>query len=323
MKFRFKFSLLFVEALLLASLVLTLVLYKFFGLPLRTPYELYFGKLGQNLALYSLGLLLAAFYIRFSRISLGEDLRDSIKLFAEGYLKASLIFFDLRLVHAISLLFFIFIQLKHLTPLVSNNLYDQWFIDSEKSFFAGGLIGVHLQNLLGPGAADFLSSSYTAFYPYMAFLLLSFILKRDPILSEKFILAFCLTWLAGIVLIYAVPTWGPCFYDPSTFANLPYTHVSELQQSLWAHKIHLDKNPLSATGVFLISGFPSLHLAIPVLGSLYSYRRMRAVFYLSALMSLLTLASTLYFAWHYFLDDLGAIALAGLVFLICRPSKKL
>ena len=156
----------------------------------------------------------------------------------------------------------------------------------------------------------------------MAFVILYSILQRDERLSQRFAAAFAVVWFLGILMVYAVPSWGPCFAAPEVIASLPATDVSGMQADLWKHKLFLEKTPNSAGGVFLISGFPSLHLAVPILCGLLFWSRHRLLGFLSAVFAVLTFVSTIYFGWHYLLDDLGSLVLALAAVWTTIPLKR-
>ena len=300
-----------VEKLILLWAAGTALLYKTLSVPMRSPAGLYSERIFQSIALYFVGLVVSLLLMRLAAIrSSNESWRETLLRFRRDYLSFKLLSRDLRLMNAISLTFVLFIELKNAVPLVTGEIWDDWFIRAEKAVFGGNLAVFWVQRIFAPSSADALSASYLLFYPFMAVVLLVAVLQRDEKFAQRFILAFGLVWLLGILAVYLVPTWGPCFAVPETIAGLPQTAVSEMQLDLWKHKVFLDQHPQSAAGVFLISGFPSLHLAVPALSALMFYRRFRWLAAASLVFTLVTVVSTLYFAWHYVLDDLGAIFLA-------------
>jgi membrane-associated phospholipid phosphatase len=66
----------------------------------------------------------------------------------------------------------------------------------------------------------------------------------------------------------------------------------------------------------MISGFPSLHIAVVLTGSVYLSHIHWAVAFLSWIFVLLTINSTLYLGWHYLLDDVGAVALVYISYVL-------
>ena len=68
----------------------------------------------------------------------------------------------------------------------------------------------------------------------------------------------------------------------------------------------------------MISGFPSLHVAVAIMGSIYLRHIHPLLSWLSWIFTLLIFNSTIYLGWHYLLDDLGSVLLVAL----CIPLAK-
>jgi hypothetical protein len=299
------------EKIVLAFGLITFGLYQTVGIPLRRPWELYRERIVQGLLLYGLGLLLAVLFNRLGDLSIAEKqhppvpLRHSIAAFAQRHLNLRRLFQDLRLLHAIALMFVIFIQLKHLVPFLRSALWDSFFWNADEHLCRKSC-GLLLQSVLPLSAADTLSRCYILFYPYLALVVICILLQKDSQRSAEQALIFILTWFLGILCVYILPTWGPCFFKPELYAHLPHTAVTDLQTDLWRNKIFVENHPSALEGVFLISGFPSLHLAMPFLGMLLAERVRSTLFLLSSCFFGLTALSTLYFGWHYLADDIAA-----------------
>lgn len=308
------------EAVVLAAAVAGVILYRYFDLPLRYPLQLYVQKLGGGLCWYSTGLVLCFLLYRLSGIRTAVRQGSRVPWnatwsgFCRHYLLASVLLRDLRLVHVLSLFFVVFLNLKHLIPLINPGLYDQQFASGDHFFCGGRLCSELLIQIFGVRAAQVFSSGYVFFYPYLGFLLMTMVLQRNEKLAQEFCLSFVLVWFLGLLLVYLIPTWGPCFSSGEIFRILPETKVTELQEELWVMKQYVEQFPGSEKGIFLISGFPSLHLAAAVLGSLYLMRIHWLLGGLSWIFSFLTLITTIYFGWHFVLDDVGGLALALLVY---------
>ena len=307
---------------------LTAAAYFLLGLRLRSPGLLYYQRVSQGAAFYALGLLIALLLLRLTDISAARRrgqtaaAAETIRKFYGLYLAPARLTHDLRLVHAVAAMFVVFIELKNIVPRLNPRLYDDWFYRTETLAFGGKLLGARLLEFSGAAPLELLSQSYSSFYPYTAILVFFFILQRNSATAQIFCTSFVFTWMFGLLLVIALPTWGPCFYKPELFSTLPPGEMSRVQQELWSNKQFLDSNPLSPQGVFLISGFPSLHVAVLFLGTLMLSRINRILFYVSALFSLLTVLSTMYFGWHYLADDLAAVPLVYLS-LLCAKAKQI
>ena len=304
------------ELIVFTFTVLALALYAVVGTPLRYPAALYFQRVYHSFVFYTIGLLITVFALRISdirRIKHAPEAKVPLLYtwtrYRRSYLNLGQIIHDLRLLHAVALMFVVYINLKHLIPFIAYRYFDHELLAIETKLF-GASATEHLITLFGANSALLLSKMYKLFYNYTAFLIIVMVLQRPSESAQRFVATFTLVWLLGILMVYALPTLGPCFTVPDLIANLPLTEVSDMQEKLWAHKAAMGLNPHSTIPVYLISGFPSLHLAVPIVGSIFlgdNFPKLAAVSWMFAFITLIT---TLYFGWHYVLDDIGSVVLA-------------
>lgn len=311
------------EYLLAVTFFVVLSLYRFLDIPLRQPWELYFTRVLGAFGWYFLALFLTPFFLRLKDLgaSRSRSRQETWREFRNDYFTLPRLLRDLRLVHALGLVFVLFIELKHLIPFLAWRYFDDLLFDFELSLFGEGLLTKPLQTLFGVTNAPWWSCVYTLFFPYMGILLGVFVLQRDGLLASRFTLGFAWVWFLGILLVYLVPTLGPCFLKPELYRELPATPTSELIDQLWKGKLFVEANPRNSAGIYLISGFPSLHMAVVSYGTLMFGRVGRFAFWISFLFLILTTLSTLYFAWHYLIDDLGGVLLGYLVWFSLFSSS--
>lgn len=286
------------------------------GIPLRSPAWLYVSKVAGGVCWYLVGLLLALLCSRLvhlrdarRRAQSPEAVREYFAAHIRRYFSERRWTRHLRLVHLYAALFFIFIQLKHFVPHLRHVLFDAELVAWERAVFTV-TASERLIALLGTSAAPLLSAVYVSFYGYLGIAFSVMVICVPNQAAREFALATVLLWLGGILAVYLVPTWGPCFFLPESIATLPDTAVRALQEELWRQKLYTESHPGLPSGVFLISGFPSLHLAMPVLTSLYLDDLHPRCALLSWVFVAMTAIATIYFGWHYLADDLGAIVLA-------------
>lgn len=313
------------EQLVLFFLLLTVLAYSLLGLELRNPRFLYLQRIQSGALLYLCGLGLCIFLTRLLAISEGrrvgklEGHGASWQRFRKYFLNRSLLLRDLRLLNAIALMFTVFVNMKHLTPYLNAHLYDTAFAEIDRLIFAGKIGVQWTQELFGPDAVWWMSDAYTCFYSYTGTLIVFFILLRGySSLGQEFLAAFSLIWFLGILMVYLLPSWGPCFFYPDTVLGLPQSAVSKMQGELWYFKLRLDEEPFTRLSLFLISGLPSKHVAVVLLGCIYLARVRVWLAVVSWIFLGLTVLSTIYFGWHYLIDDLAAIAL---VYLAIRGAR--
>ena len=315
------------ELIVLLFVLLSAALY--FGLNVvpRDPWGLYKQRLFHSLVFYLVGISLCPFALRLRAIAghrrgAGRiPWTDTLKDFQVRFLSRKMLVRDLRLIHAISVMFVVYINLKHLIPSISPAMWDPELYRWENSHF-GNLIGVYMQQSMSIQAAPILSLGYVAFYSFVAVLIFTMVLSRRDVLACDFAAAFVLLWFLGILFVYLVPTLGPCFAYPELYSHLPFTEVTELQQRLLEHRQHLIDHA-NSKAVYLISGFPSLHLAVPILATFYLRQLHWILALVSGLFAVLTAITTLYFGWHYLLDDIGSIVLVFATFISLSFIRRL
>jgi hypothetical protein len=226
-------------------------------------------------------------------------------------------------------------NLKSFLPLTTDSVHDTALLDLDKAMFFGHQPATLLQDLLGRGiSASVLSAVYLAFLSFVPLSIgFALIWWSRVAAGVWYITALGMNWLLGVLSYYLVPSMGPIYARPSLFHDLPTTGVSELQQRLLAERAEVVANPHATDAVQSIAGFASLHIAVVFTAALISQLvgaprllRIGLWCYLT-----LTLLSTVYFGWHYVIDDvagfgIGAIATIGagaVVGFRVRPSDAL
>ncbi len=234
------------------------------------------------------------------------------------------IFQDLRFINAILIMFVEFALLKNLIPLINPRVYDDWFIAVDRIVCGGVSCSELLHSVLGTSqpVLEYISGHYFGYYTYMSLVIFLFIVCASRALAHQFLCAFVTLFLVGTFVIYLAPTWGPVYHHPQPFEFMRGSAMFGLQQNLWEMKAVLEQDRSHAGAVFMISGFPSLHVAVVTLGSIYLAQIHRWLALISWGFCLLTVNSTLYLGWHYLLDDIGALALVWVALQVGRWSSR-
>jgi hypothetical protein len=332
---RFLTILMPVEWLLIVFGLLTWGLYDYFGLDMPGqpgkgsrggPLLFYLKQFLTCLDLYAvvLGVFVATRAVHFARASQGRFWAAPWKAFWIQISNRFLInhlFQDIRFFHAILLMFVEFALLKNLIPYINGALFDDFFIAADKLLCGGIICSERVTGLLGTELVPTVGQHYTWYYPYMSLTAFTFIAAAPRRIAQEYLCAFVALFLVGILWIYAVPTLGPVYALPDVFAYMRDTEIGQLQQELWSMREFLRLNPGSKEAIFMISGFPSLHVAVVMLGSIY----LRHIHWSLAAVSWIFLAlithSTIYLGWHYLLDDIGSAALVlACIWLVKRCS---
>jgi hypothetical protein len=212
-------------------------------------------------------------------------------------------------------------NLKSVVPLLRPELFDRQLLDLDRSLFAGNDPAAILHALLGTGwATQFFSGAYMLFFAFIPGTL-AFALVFTPNLQAGLFYATAqsLNWLLGAASYFLLPSLGPVYAEPSLFANLPASGVTQLQTFLIEQRAEFLHDP-SAVAAQSIGAFASLHVSIFFTGALAAHllgfgRTVRIVAW--CLLGLTTTA-TIYLGWHYVLDDLGGVVLGAMAFAIAR-----
>jgi len=312
------------ELLILAGVIVCYGAYDLLGVRHHNLLALFWERSGSLFSYYLIALPLAFLGTRLTHLRAKKgfavpSLKETYDFFSANYLRPKALCSDLRALLSCVLLFIVFIELKHLTPFIRQSLFDSFLIRQEERMFGGKLLSEIVLELIGPSHAPLLSEGYFLFYPYTAILIYLFVLQRDARLREEFLTGFILCWLLGVLLIFVLPTLGPV-YISDTFFRLPSSGVQEMQLKL----LRMRESVLDGRGgVHLISGFPSLHVAVTAYGTGMLFRLSKTIGALSLLVLLITLVTTLYFGWHYFLDDVGGLVLGfGAALAVTRYFRR-
>ncbi len=206
-------------------------------------------------------------------------------------------------------------NLKSFLPLITPQDLDGDLLRLERDALGGTHPYEILHTLLGTGfVAHILSWVYLFFLAFVPISLgASLIASMNPLPGLWWVLTLGVNWTLGTLSYYLVPTMGPWFLAPQLFGDLPETGVSRLQNTLWAERMEVLGNPDVTNAVQSIAGFASLHASITFSAALIAHllglnRALRIGLWA---MFGITLLATVYFGWHYVLDDVAGIAIGG------------
>jgi hypothetical protein len=214
-------------------------------------------------------------------------------------------------------------NLKSFLPFVTDGLQDTSLLDLDKAIFFGHQPSTLLHDLLGTDiSATLLSAVYLAFLTFVPLSLAVALIWSSRVgAGVWYVTALTLNWTLGALSYYLLPSLGPVYARPHLFNDLPNTGVSELQQTLLEHRDEVIANPNATDAVQSIAGFASLHVAVVFTAALIAQRvggpralRIALWCYLG-----LTILSTVYFGWHYVIDDVAGIAI-GLVATVAAAA---
>ena len=205
-------------------------------------------------------------------------------------------------------------NLKAIVPLLRpDDIFDRQLADLDRSMFLGHDPAELLHSALGVGVpTHILSTFYAAFIVFLPLsLAVALVFSRDIRAGLFYATALSVNWVLGAASYFLLPSLGPIYYEPKAFSHLPHSEVTRLQDMLLDQRVEFLIHPTTATPQS-IAAFASLHISMSLTAVLAAHllglgKRLKIGLWIW--LGMTTLA-TVYFGWHYFLDDLGGIVIA-------------
>jgi hypothetical protein len=300
-------------AIAVASLAITLAWGAHYGMGLRDPD----GIIGRRLL-----ILLAVIGVFWALDVVPRAVRDArrtgrpaggrIRDVARERWPLGRVVFVLGSIVAFYVTYLCYRNVKSYLPLARPELVDAQLLELERSVFGRDPASL-LHDLLGTGiSAQVLSVVYLlflTFVPLSVGVTLVWSNRRHAALWWVSVLS--ISWVLGALSYFVWPSMGPAYAAPEVFTALPETHVSALQQTLLEDRQAFLANPVGSGMLQSIAAFGSLHIAIVFAGALMCHllrapRPMRIGMWIYFA---LTVPATIYFGWHYVVDDIAGLAI--------------
>ena len=212
-------------------------------------------------------------------------------------------------------------NLKADVPLVRTDLVDRQLADADRWLFAGHDPARLLHDLFGTGvAAHVFSTFYVAFIVFLPLsLAVSLVFARELSTTLFLATALSINWILGAASYFLLPSLGPAFFDPHTFAALPHSEAAHLQDVLLDQRRTWLAHPGTGTPQS-IAAFASLHVAMSFTALLAAllfdaHRRLKVALWVWLGVTLL---GTIYLGWHYVVDDLAGFVIGALGLVLAR-----
>jgi membrane-associated phospholipid phosphatase len=200
-----------------------------------------------------------------------------------------------------------------------NTLRDDDLLHLDRTIFLGHSPAELLHGLFGEDfAATLLHAVYTSFsYLVLLSVVASLVLIPQTRRAYVFLAAATWTWILGAVSYYLVPSLGPFASAPSQFVGLSGTGIAESQAKLLVDRAEFLADPSAAGSFVSIGAFASLHVGFTFMVFLMAryYRLQRTSIALGIYLAAVILA-TVYFGYHYVVDDVAGLLLGGLAVLL-------
>lgn len=286
------------------------------NLPIRDPDARYVGSPAALIALVAGIFLVLDLIPRALRGARGSDqgiLGASVTVLRERWLNRRGLIVIACLI-SFYVTYLSYRNLKSYVPFVNGSNHDLALFDLERGLFLGNDPATLLHWILGTGPiAHFLSFVYIAFLTFVP-LSLGFALIWANRLAPGvwYVTSLSITWLLGALSYYLIPALGPVFVRPAIFSSLPDTGVLSLQAKLAEHRAEVLADPFATNAVQSVAAFASLHIAVVLVAALIAQlvgapRALRI-----GLWTFLgfTAIATIYFGWHYVVDDIAGAGIA-------------
>ena len=306
-----------------ASLALAFIVTAIAGVPLRDPDGVASTRLLIALSLVA-ALVFVDIAVRASRRSEGRlpEREALIAVTRERWNRHRIVPLCAAL-FAFFVTYFAYRNLKSVVPLIRPEaLFDTQLTELDTAVFGGEQPAALLHQLLGTGiAAHVLSTSYLVLFFFIpATLAVSLVFSSKLEAGLFYATALALNWVIGAGSYYVLPSLGPFWADPTVFSALPTTAVSDLQNLLLDERAAFLAGPAAAGAAQSIGAFASLHVSIFVTGALAAHLLglRRSVKTTLWVLTGMTVLSTIYFGWHYILDDIGGAVIAVMALALAR-----
>ena len=310
-------------AIALVTLVTTLVAGDHFALGLRDPDGVIGGRLVLVLAavgiFWALDIIPRA--VRGARAD-GVPVGPRIVEVARARWSRRRVALVLGSIAAFYVTYLCYRNVKSYVPLARPELQDAALLEFEREIFGRDPAAL-LHALLGTGlTAHVLSVVYLLFLTFVPLsVALALVWSTDMAKGLWWLGTISLNWVFGAASYFLIPSMGPAFVAPELFAALPDTGVTALQQVLLEHRESFLQSPVASGGLQSIAAFASLHVSIVLSGAITAHlldapKPMRIALWVYFA---LTTIATVYFGWHYVVDDIAGVAMAILAVYIAAP----
>jgi membrane-associated phospholipid phosphatase len=205
-------------------------------------------------------------------------------------------------------------NLKGFLPAIRYHVkYDRVLLSLDRAFAFGHDPATVLHHVLGIGiAAHLLAYVYVFFVLFVPLSLgAALVWSKNVATGFWYVTALCINWVLGVASYYWVPSLGPFISNAKAFVDLPNTAVTSLQSALLEGRQSYIEDPHATDSVQSVAAFASLHVSVVFTASLICFFviRSRAVRITMWVYFVVTVISTIYFGWHYILDDIAGLTI--------------
>ena len=213
-------------------------------------------------------------------------------------------------------------NLKSIVPLLRpGDSFDRQLAALDRDLFAGSDPAVLMHALTGSWLpTQILSTAYVAFIVFLPLTIgVALVFARSLRAGLFYTTAQSINWVLGAGSYFLLPSLGPIYTFPATFAGLPASEVTRLQGVLLDQRLDFLRDPGGSTPQS-IAAFASLHISMSFTALLAAYLlglgpRLKAALWA---WFAVTATATVHFGWHYVLDDIAGVAMGAAALGLAR-----
>lgn len=283
------------------------------GIPLRDPHGAYLvGRIELTIAI-SAGLVVADGVLRSGR---PLDVRRVLATIRDRWSRGRIIVAALALL-AYHVTYFAYHNLKSWDAF--NVPRDAMLLRWDRWLFFGHSPSVLVHDLLGEHVAAWVLFVWYETFPTLV--VIAF--PAAVVLSTRMrdacvgIASLVWVWILGTASYYAIPSLGPFDSAPREFAGLPHMPIQDTQARYMAARADLLAHPSAHDAFAQVSAFASLHVGVAavILGIAWWHRLRRTTIAMTIFVAG-TMVATVYLGWHFAVDDIAGLAIAGLAWVL-------
>jgi hypothetical protein len=202
-----------------------------------------------------------------------------------------------------------------------NHVRDAMLLSWDRRLFLGHSPAVVLHDLLGQHVAAYiLMVVYESFSTLVTVSVVAAVVFVDKIRDGYLFIASAIwVWILGVASYYLIPSIGPFDSAPRDFAGLPHTMIQDTQATYMTQRAHLLSAPHTHDAFAQVSAFASLHVAVTCFLLLMArHYRLRMASRVMTVYLVATMLATVYLGWHFAVDDLAGLVIAGVAVLLGR-----
>jgi hypothetical protein len=163
----------------------------------------------------------------------------------------------------------------------------------------------------------FLESIYFGMFPQIGVAILFVSISEGRRRGLQFVGTILMAYYFALGIFYLWPSQGPYFLCPGHFSQFPAAlQVYSIQKTAIARALSFwNRAPMQRISIDYLIAFPCMHIAQPLI-VMWFLRRWRRIVIVLCVYDCVLIGAILLLEWHYFVDIIGGILVAGIAIAI-------